>query len=208
MEFDLKSTTRIVALLLLLAAITQAAYTSFYVAIEMGVEVEVPRRLLWGLEGILFTAMTAFAGSAMIQAGRHHLGWSAIAFASVLNIVQVGVGLTMFVPFREVANSVEATAPAASAVVAFSFMVYNAAKALLALAAMVFGMAKMSEGKKVLGGLTVFVGVVALISNAAVMAMGLDYSTTSGGIFPSGGSGVLATVLLAFCLMTLGSQDD
>jgi len=199
MEFTLDRTVKIVAALLLIAAVTQAAYTAMYVA-----EMDVPRQLLWGSEAFLFVVMAAFAGSAMVQVKRLHLGWASIAFASVLNVVQVGVGLTMFGPFFEASGAVEGLEPAAMAVVAFSFMVYNAAKVLLALAAIVFGMAKMAEGGKALGGLTALIGAIAFVTNTLSMAMGRDFS---GELPLAGGSGVLATILLAVCLFGLRQED-
>ncbi len=189
----------ITASLLLIAAITQAIYTGLYVA-----EMDVPRQLLWGGEGILFTVLAAYAGAAMVQAKQFQLGWAAIAASAVLNVVQVGVGLTLFGPFFEAADAVPELAPVAGAIVAYSFMVYNAAKVLLALAAIVFGMGKMNAGSKALGGLTAAVGAVAVISNALSLAMGRDFS---GELPIAGGSGVLATVLLAVCLFGLKSDD-
>ena len=189
----------VTASLLLIAAITQAIYTGLYVA-----EMDVPRQLLWGGEGILFTVLAAYAGAAMVQAKQFQLGWAAIAASAVLNVVQVGVGLTLFGPFFEAADAVPELAPVAGAIVAYSFMVYNAAKVLLALAAIVFGMGKMNAGSKALGGLTAAVGAVALISNALSLAMGRDFS---GELPIAGGSGVLATILLAVCLFGLTSDD-
>lgn len=200
MEFSFKRTAQITGLLLLIAALTQGVYTALYMA-----EVQVPRQLLWGSEGFLFVMTAAFAGSAMAQAGQHHLGWSAIAAAAVLNVIQVGVGLTMFGPFFEVAGNVEAVAPAAGAVLAFSFMVYNAAKVLLALALIVFGMAKLNAGSKLLGGASAAVALVALVSNTISMAAGRD---VFGELPLAGGSGVLATVLLAVCLLSLPNSAD
>jgi len=179
------------AYLLLVAAITQAVYTGLYVA-----EITPPRQLLWGGEGLLFVLLSAFAGAALAQAKSLHVGWSAIFAAAVLNVVQVGVGLTMFGPFREVAEAAPETAPLAGSIVAFSFMVYNAAKVLLALAAIVFGLAKLNAGGKALGGLTVAIGAIAFISNTLSMALGRGFTE----IPVAGGSGVLATVLLAVCL--------
>jgi len=206
MEFTLKRTISIVAILLLIAALTQAVYTVLFIAQNEGmIDFGPPRQLLWGSESLLFVLMTAFAGSAMLQTKRHHLGWAAIAMAGVLNITQVGIGLTMFGPFFEVAGENEALAPLAGAVLAYSFMVYNAAKVLLALAAIVFGMAKLGAGSKAVGGLTALVGAVALISNTLSMAMGRDFS---GELPLAGGSGVLATLLLAVCLLTLSNDED
>jgi hypothetical protein len=140
----------------------------------------------------------------MLQTDRHHLAWSAIAAAAVLNVVQVGVGLTMFGPFSEASREVEALVPAARSVVAFSFMVYNAAKMLLALALIVFGLARLSEGSRLLGGASALVGLVALVSNAASMAAGRH---VFGDLPLAGASGVLATLLLALCLLTLSDSQ-
>ncbi len=200
MEFDFKRTAQITGILLLVAAVTQAIYTALYMS-----EADVPRQLLWGTEGFLFVMMAAFAGSALVQTNRHHLAWSAITAASVLNVVQVGVGLTMFGPFFEAAGNLEALTPAARSVVAFSFMVYNGAKILLALALIVFGMARLSAGSQLMGGLSAAVGLVALVSNTASMAAGRD---VFGDLPLAGGSGVLATILLGLCLLNLQDKAE
>lgn len=199
MELTQSHTVRILAVLLLLLAISQPVYTALYLGAP-----EIDRQVLWGLEGFLFVLLAAFAGSALVMAKRYTLGFSAIAFAAVLNVVQVGVGLTQFGPFREAAAANAELSGVAFSVVAFSFFGYNAAKILLGLAAIVFGMAKMNEGSKALGGVTVLVGAVAFVANTIVMMFGLE------GFLPSpvaGGSGVLATFLLAICLLSLSSED-
>ncbi|MFK8051767.1 MAG: thiamine biosynthesis protein ThiC [Woeseiaceae bacterium] len=199
MDFSFARTLKVTAFLLLLLAATQALYTGLYIA-----EISVPRQFVWGLECLLFTMLAAFAGAALAQAKCNHLGWAAIGFSSVLNIIQVSVGLTMFGPFREVAGQVDGVAPAAGAVVAFSFMVYYTAKFLLGLAALVFGLSKMKVGGKSLGGLTALVGGVALLANATLIVFG------RGSFLPSpvaGGTGVVATLLLAVCLATDTRKD-
>ena len=188
-----------IAALLLLAAISQPIYTALYLAAP-----EVDRQPIWGFEALVFVVLAAFAGSALVMAKRYTLGFSAIAFASVLNVIQVGVGLTQFGPFRAAAELNADLGDVAFSVVAFSFFGYNAAKILLGLAAVVFGMAKMNEGGKLLGGLTVLVGAVAFVANTLVMMFGLQ------GFLPppvAGGSGVIATLLLALCLLSLNSED-
>lgn len=199
MDLSQKSTVNTIAVLLILAAISQPIYTALYLAAP-----EMDRQFLWGFEGLLFVVLAAFAGSALVMAKRNTLGYSAIAFSAVLNIVQVGVGLTQFGPFREAADVNPDLAGIGISVVAFSFFGYNAAKILLAMAALVFGLAKMKAGGKLLGGVTILVGAVAFFANSMVMMFGRD------GLMPSpvaGGTGVLATALLAMCLLTLRSDD-
>lgn len=199
MSITNQRTVSIIAILLLVAAITQSIYTALYLSMP-----ELARAPLWRIEGILFVMLAAFAGSALAQAKRFHLGWSAIMAAAVLNVVQVAVGLTMFAPFSEAAKADVSFGPLIGAVVAFSFMIYNAAKVLLALAAIVFGLARMDAGSKAIGGLTALVGLVALVSNALSMAFGRD---VLGELPLAGGSGVLATALLALCLFKLPANE-
>ena len=199
MDFTFDRNVKLTAILLMIAAVTQAVYTALYVA-----EADVPRAALWGSEAALFVMTALFAGTAMVQAKSLQIGFVAIGFAAVLNIIQVGVGLTQFGPFFEAAGAIEGMEPAANSVVAYSFMIYNAAKAMLAFAAIIFGMAKLAEGAKALGGLTAAVGAIAFVTNILSMAMGRDWS---GELPLAGGSGVLATVLLAVCLFGQAKEN-
>lgn len=199
MDFTQNQTVRIVAILLLLAGITQSIYTALYMSAP-----DIDRQFLWSLEGLLFVLLAAFSGSALVMAKRYSLGFSAIAFSAVLNVVQVGVGLTQFGPFRAAAEANAELGGVAGSVVAFSFFGYNAAKILLGLAAIMFGMAKMGHSSKALGSITVAVGAVAFVANSLVMMFGRE------GFVPSpiaGGSGVLATLLLALCLFSISRED-
>jgi len=200
MEFTHARTVKITAILLLLAAISQPLYTALY-KLAPGVD----RLFLWGFEGLLFVLLAAFAGSAMVTSKRYVLAFSAIAFSAVLNVIQVGVGLTQFDPFREAAAANPDLGGLRFSVVAFSFFGYNAAKILLGLAAVVLGLGKMSDGGKALGGITVLVGAVAFVANSLVMIFGIQ------GFFPrpiAGASGVLAALFLALCLFSYNSADD
>ena len=195
MEFTNKRTMLITASLLLVLAITQAIFTALYSA-----EISFSRQFAWGLEALVFTVLVAFAGAAMVQAKNSQLGWSAIAFSAVLNIVQVSIGLTLFSSFGKVAGAVEGAQPLIGGVVALSFMIYYAAKVLLGLAAVVFGMTSIAKGGKAIGGLTALAGVVAMFANGILITFGRD------GFLPSavaGASGMIATLLLAICLISL-----
>lgn len=199
MEFNHVRTIRITFYLLLILALTQALYTVLYIT-----QVDGPRQLLWGVESLLFTILAALAGAALVQTKSCQLGWSAIAFSAVLNVVQVSIGLTMFGPFSEAATQLPALGPSAGSVVALSFMIYYAAKFLLGLAALVFGMAEMTAGAKTLGGLTTLVGAAAMLANAILIVFGRDAFLPSGF---AGVSGVLATLLLAFCLRNVARNS-
>ena len=192
MEFSQKQTIRIVAALLLLTALSQALYTGLSASAS-----EFPRKWLWGTEAVLFIFLAAVSGSALAQCKKYSFGFSAILVAAIFNFLQVGIGFTQFGPFGAVVQGVEGMAAAAGSVFAFSFFIYNAAKVLLGLSAVVFGFAETKTGSKWLGYLTTLVGVVAIISNIIIMTMGrVD------GI-PSGASGVIATVFIAICLLKL-----
>lgn len=199
MEFTHQRTVTLVAVLLIIAAINQSVYTALYIA-----QIDVPRQLLWGGEGLLFSILAVFAGSAMVRSKTLTLAFSAIAFSAALNVVQVGVGLTLFGPFGEAAGEAPALAPAVGAIVAYSFFVYNAAKIMLGLAALVAGLSAAARGSKLLGGATAVVGVIAMIANTLSMAGGRD---VLGEIPLAGGSGVLATLLLALCLLGAAKDD-
>lgn len=199
MELSQSQTVKAVAILLLLAAITQPIYTALYLGAP-----EIDRQFLWGLEGLIFVLIAAFAGSALVMAKRYTLGFSAIAFSAVLNVVQVGVGLTQFGPFREAADANAELGGVAFSVVAFSFFGYNAAKILLGLAAIVFGMAKVKSGGNILGGAAVLFGAIAFVANTIVMMFGLE------GFLPppvAGGSGVVATLLLGLILFGVSGEE-
>ena len=82
-----KQTIKSVAILLLLIAISQPLMTVLYIGVP-GFD----GRIIWGLEGLIFVVLAAFAGSALVIAKKYSLGFSAIAFSAVLNVVQVGIG--------------------------------------------------------------------------------------------------------------------
>ena len=76
---------------------------------------------------------------------------------------------------------------------------------LLGLAALVFGMASMAKGGKAIGGLTALAGVVAMLANGVLITFGRDGFLPSG---VAGASGVIATLLLAICLISIYRKED
>lgn len=199
MELTQNRTVKSIALLLLLAAISQPIYTAFFLGAP-----EIDRRFMWRFEGIVFVLLAAFAGSALVFAKRYALGFSAIAFSAVFKLLAVGLGLTQFGPFTAAAALNADLSDIATSILALSFFSYNSANILLGLAAVIFGIAKIKEGGRVLGSASALVGGVAFIANTLVMMFGFQ------GFLPSpvaGGSGVLTTLLLAICLFSFRSKD-
>ena len=203
MEFTHSRTVKIIAIFLLLAAILQPIYTFLYLKAP-GVD----RQFIWGIEALLFVLLSAFAGAALVQTKRHALAFSAIAFSAVLNVIQVGIGLTQFGPVRKAVKLNADLGSIASSVISFSFFGYNAAKILLGLAAILIGLTLFKSAKtlsKSVGGLAVLVGVLAFVTNSVLMMFGLQAD-----IIPrqlAGGSGVVATLLLALCLFSLPFEE-
>ena len=199
MEVSQNGTVKIIAALLVVAATLQPIYTALYLFLPAA-----DRLILWSVEALLFVLLAAFAGSALAMAKHYTLGFSAIAFSAVFNVIQVGVGLTQFGPIRTAAEMNSDFGNVEASILAFSFFGYNAAKTLLGLATVVFGMAVIAESsnqsKRLLGSVAVLVGVVALGTNAYVMMFGLQ------AFIPppvAGGAGVMATLLLALCLVSV-----
>ena len=200
MEFTHKRTIQITASLLLLLAITEAVFTALYSG-----GISFSRKHAWGGEATIFTVLVAFASTAMVQAKEAQLGWSAIAFSAVLNIVQVSIGLTLFSTFGQVAGAVEGTKPLIGGVVSLSFMIYYTAKLLLGIAAVVFGLSLLAKGGKAIGGLTAIAGTVAMLANTILIIFGRDGFLPSG---VAGASGMIATLLLAICLISQNRKSD
>lgn len=188
-----------IAVLLILAVVTQSVYTALYLA-----KMDVPRQFLWGTEGLLFPLLAALAGAAMVQSRRLAPAFAAIAFGAALNLVQVGVGLTLFFPFGDAAKADPALAPLAGAIVAFAFFVYNAAKLLLGFAALLVGLSRIAAGGRLLGGATALAGGLAMLANGATIAGG---GKVFGELPLAGGTGVLATLLLAVSLLGVARED-
>lgn len=199
MELSQARTVRAIATLLVVATITQTVYTALYVA-----KMDVPRQLLWGSEALLWPLLAALAGAAMARSRGLTLVFAAIAFAAVLNLIQVGVGLTLFFPFSDVAKADAALSPVADGIVAFSFLVYNAAKLLLAFATLLAGLDRMARGSKLLGGAAALIGGIAMLANGATILIG---GKVFGQLPLAGGSGVLATLLLALALLGAARED-
>ncbi len=150
--------------------------------------------IVWTVEAAAFIAIAA--GSLVgLASGRHRLGWAALALAGVFNIVQIGIGLSLFKP---VAMAGEAYTWMFWAIVSGAFAFYFIAKIALGIAAFAFGLILMREasglGSRIVGGLTVLLGVAAAIANTVALGAGMSW------LIFAGASGTLAALMLAASL--------
>lgn len=199
MESNESRTLKIIALMLIVLAVSQPIYTALFLGAP-----EFERQLLWKLESVVFVLLAALCASAAVQKRELTLGFVAIAFSALLKLLAVGLGLTQFDPFYSAAELNTDLGAVAASILALSFFCYNAGNMLLGLAALVFGMDRKREGGRLIGNAAVVIGAVALIANAIVMMFGTE------GLLPSpigGASGVLATLLLAICVFSLRRED-
>jgi hypothetical protein len=199
MELSQTQTAKVIAALLLLMAILQPIYIALFVGFP-----DLDLLSVWRLEGIIFVLLAAFSGSALVMAQRHALGFSAIAFSAIFKLLAIGIGLTQFIPFRAAANLNTDLGDVAASMTAFSFFCYCSANMLLGLAAAAFGKSKLDEGARALGRAAVLFGAGAFVTNSLVMMFGFQ------GFFPApvaGGFAVIATVLLAVCVLNLSKEE-
>lgn len=190
------------AYLLLASLITQTIYTILFISFPEGKSIPWP--MLWGIEILIFVALTAFSSAAMLKAKQFQLGWSAITFSAIFNLVQASIGATLFGPFKIIATQNETLAPLAGGIVAFAFVVYYSAKFLLGFGALAFGLSKQFENSKNLKLMTLIAGIIAMSANGIQIVFGRD------GLIPSavaGSSGMIATALVVYFLISIAKES-
>ncbi|WP_173202667.1 hypothetical protein [Sphingopyxis sp. BSNA05] len=176
--------------MLLLTVATQI----FYIATLGGVGIVEGwplRSTLWTAEILLFTGITIAALVALVRSPAVPWGWAALVVAGAINIVQSGIGLSMFLP---AAKAGPEFAPLMGTLLAGSFLFYNLAKAIIGLAALLFGLSLFRSDKtkvRAIGLISMVAGAIAMILNIAAVYLGL------GAVPFSGASGAVATFLQA-----------
>ncbi len=193
-----RSIATYISIMLLLTVATQI----FYIATLGGVGIVEgwpPRSTLWTAEILLFSGITIASLVALVRSPAMPWGWAALVVAGAINIVQSGIGLSMFLP---AAKAGPEFAPLMGTLLAGSFMFYNLAKAIIGLAALLFGLSLFrSDMTKVraVGLISMIAGVIAIVLNIAAVRLGL------GSVPFSGASGAIAT-LLAACTIWMSAR--
>lgn len=188
-----------VAIALLLTVISQITYVMTLSGIGI-VEGWPLRSTIWTAELLLFTGIAIASLPAMVRSESMQLGWSAIAVAGFTNMIQSGIGLSMFLPAT---SAGEEFAPIMSTVLAGSFLFYYLAKVVLGLAALLFGLALFrSENTigRMIGLASMIAGAIAIALNIAAVRLGL------GAVPLAGTSGAIAT-FFAGCAIWYSARE-
>lgn len=193
MEQAYQNSSKIVAVSLLLTVISQVVYMAALTDVGM-VEGWPLRSTIWTIEIILFSIVAAAGFAALAQTRQLHLAWSAIALFGLVNVIQAGIGLSMFLPATEGGEEFK---PLWEAVLAGAFVFYFLAKVFIGFAGMAFGLRLFRGSTSLIKGIGVVTGIagfIAIVLNTAALREGLAL------VFPAGASGTLATLLLVVAI--------
>lgn len=184
---------KLVAIMLFVTVLTQIIYVALLA--DVGIVEGWPlRSTIWAIESVAFSVLAVLALASLAADDRYRLVWAAIAVSGVLNAIQAGMGLSMFLPPSQAGASGKLLL---DTVLVGAFLFFFLAKVLIGLASVVLGVALFrSYGNnigKILGALAVVSGVAAAAMNTVALPLGLAL------VFPAGAAGTAATLTLAFC---------
>ena len=181
------------------ALLATVATQIFYITIVSGSENEMLRPLTWFTE--LFAFLLVTVASLALAAKRPDSAgiWAAIGVSGLLNLLQVGMGLSMFSPAMEAS---EAVPQLFAAILAGAFFLYFLAKLVIGLVALALGLGllRRDTGAAKAGG-----AVLGLSGLAAIALNLLALVDAKAWTFAAGGAGTAATALVAAALL-LGAR--
>lgn len=195
-------TTRNIAIFVSIMLLLTVATQSLYLATLSGVGIVDGwplRSTIWTTELLLFTGITIASLVGLTRSSDMQWGWAALLVSGLINILQSGIGLSMFLP---AAKAGAEFAPLMGTLLAGSFLFYNLAKAVLGLVALIFGLSLFRNDKtigRVIGLVSMVAGVIAIVLNIAAVRLGL------GSVPFSGASGSVATIF-AGCAIWLSAH--
>lgn len=190
-----------VSIMLLLTVATQSLYMATLSGVGI-VEGWPLRSTIWTVELLLFTGISIASLVGLIRSSDMQWGWAALLISGLINILQSGIGLSMFLP---AAKAGAEFAPLTGTLLAGSFLFYNLAKAILGLAALIFGLALFRNRNAIgraVGVLSMLAGVIAMALNIAAVHLGL------GSVPFSGASGSVATLLAGCAIWLAASRSE
>lgn len=187
-----------VSIMLLLTVASQLLYVATLSGVGI-VDGWPLRSTIWTTELVLFTGIAIASLVGLVRSPDIQWGWAALLVAGLINMVQSGIGLSMFLPATKAGAEF---APLMGTVLAGSFLFYFLAKAILGLAALLFGLSLFRKDKtidRVVGLVSMIAGVIAIGMNIAAVRMGL------GAVPLAGASGTIAT-FFAGCSIWLSTR--
>ncbi len=198
MDFTVRRSAQIVIVALFSVVITQIIYV-----VLSSVGADINPSVIWATEAVAFLAISLFALIPLVRSTHHSVAWAAVALGGVFNVIQVGMGLTMFGPLKDAG---EAMAPAFQSILAGAFFAYFAGKFLFGLAAILTGAGLLRSDvatAKGVGGLALLTGLAAMLTNLVAMAVGMDMIQSAG----AAGTAATAFLVLTLILVTRTEQD-
>lgn len=215
MEFTTKRAGMIVAIALIISIITQIVY----MATLGGPQASDPAQgvtnadlasyltdrwndiaMVWMTELVAFTAVSVAALTALLRGAPARTAWIFLLFAGLFNMIQISFGLSMFAP---AGTAGEALSPVFTTVMSGAFFFYFLAKSLLGLAGIGFGLALIGESSattKAIAGLSILVGLAAVIANLMALPQGLTL------VFEAGAAGTAAALTTGLAAMLVARR--
>jgi hypothetical protein len=189
MTLNAKHAAQLVATALIVTAITQMTYV--VLGGSGNSHIAYP---IWRIESLSALVVALFS---FVIVKHHALVGGCLAVGGIFNLIQTGLGLTMF--YQLGYGGETPPNPVFFPVLRMSFFLYFAAKAALGVAAIILGMElwqTVAAGVWRMAGVLVgLAGLAALLLNAAAMMLGL-------GVVPFAGAvGVVAAVFTAIALI-------
>ena len=136
---------------------------------------------IWMTELAAFTLIAVAGLVALVRGAPVAAAWAALAVSGLCNMVQVGIGLSMFQPSVTAGDALE---PMFRTVLAGAFFFYFLAKVLIGLAGIGLGIAWLRHptvSARVFGGITALVGLAAAVANTLALPQGLALTQMAGG---------------------------
>jgi hypothetical protein len=155
--------------------------------------------VLWKVEALAYMAIMIF-GMALIRS--HALTGAALATGGALNVIQLGIGLTMFRPLLDGGPGLQ---PMFKPVWMAAFYFFFAGKAALGLAGLSYGIGLWRDRTGVgrwLGGAALLTGLAGLVLGAAGMVTGQAL------IWQVGAVGTAAALFLGLALVVAPPRAD
>ena len=156
---------------------------------------------VWTVELAAFTTLAVAALVALSRSTATPTAWAALAVAGLFNVLQVGIGLSMFRPAVTAGDALE---PLFTTVLGGAFFLYFLAKALVGLAGAGFGLRLIRQPDalaRVVGGLAMLVGLIAAGINIAALP------TARALTVPAGASGTAAALTTAMAVWLMARRS-